>query len=213
MPSGCSSALLVVVAVQDGIHDLPAGGDHANLSFIFAVYEVGKGLGHQVEMLERFYELLIPFVIVVQEIIRLYDIPRHAGFGRRVEGLKQIEISIVIGKFFARIDIADSQLEIVSRGNTVGVVAMVDKAGVVPTKNIVAVLISVSIFINDIPEEGLHIEHILGMEYLIEGIESPGDGASRNELRGNDANPLFRADKLKFCGWMYHGVFDGFYML
>jgi hypothetical protein len=134
--------------------------------------------------------------MIVEQVIRHYTVAIAAGFWQCVKRLRDIKVTIVVSQFLARIDIPYCELKIVSCRDAVGTEAMVYKTCVIPAENVVALVIAVSVFIEEIPEERFHILDLLRSEDLIKGIEGPGDSALRDELGGYHSHTYFRAYEL-----------------
>ena len=64
---------------------------------------------------------------------------------------------------------------------------MVEVAAVVPAEDVAAAGVDVGVFFEGGLGVGREAGDLLGVELLVEGVEGPDDGASRNEAGGENA--------------------------
>ncbi len=133
--------------MQNGIHLLLTLGDLVNFFTKGLAKKMNERLFNFPEILHGHQKLAVPVVMITHRIVRVYGFSPDAFFGLGFKGFFYIQVTIVVSKFFAGINITDSNFKFISGGEAIGIGAMVYKTRIVPAENVVAFGVSVSIFI------------------------------------------------------------------
>ena len=175
------------VGVGEGGFDVGAVGE-----------DVPQGLGDGGDQEKGFAGAGVPAVAVAGEVVGLDGAAAVGGVAEAGEGDEGIEGAVVVGELFAGGDVADGEFEVVAEAEAVGGAGVVEVAAVVPAEDVASAGVDVGVFVQRRLGVGREAGDLLGVEFLIEGIEGPDDGASRNGPGGEDAPADVIIDETQF---------------
>lgn len=129
----------------------------------------------------------VPTVAETSEVVGLHGLAAIDGAAEAGEGDERIERAVIVREFLAGGDVADGEFEVVTEAQAIGVAGVVEVAAVIPAEDVTATGVDVGVFVEGGLRVGRESGDLLGVELLVEGVEGPDDGASRNESGGEDA--------------------------
>jgi hypothetical protein len=173
--------------IGEGGLDVGAVGEH-----------VPEGLLDGGNKEERFAGAGVPAVAVAGKVVGLNGAAAIGGVAEAGEGGERVKRAVVVGKLLAGGDVADGDFEVVAEAQAVGAAGVVKEASVIPAENVAAAGVDVGVFVEGGLGVGREAGDLLGIELLVEGVEGPDDGASRNGAGGENAPADVVANETQF---------------
>jgi hypothetical protein len=145
-------------------------------------------------------------MVISNQVVGIDYSAASTFFRYNFKGFFKIQISIVIGKLFAWMNIPDRNFKFICSSDAIGIRTVIDEPGVVPAKDVISQRISVSVRIQNLLVKRVHASNLLSGKNSIQFIERPGDGTLWNSFSGDNSISNFLADKLEFGMGMDHVV-------
>ena len=196
-----------MITIKDRVKLCFARHDIFHFLLQVAVKYVEQGLINLCDFREAVQEFLIPFRIVAEQVVRVNDMSVAARLGHNFERFFQVQVSVIIRQFFTCGDVADGNLELVRRGETVGLRTVVYESRIVPTEDIMAFGIPVGILIQDLLVQVVHPPNFRRGELAVQFVEYPCNGSLGYRFQRYDSVAYLFVDKAEFRIWMDHGGF------
>ncbi len=199
----------VIEIGQDGFQLFLAADDILYLAPKPFVKNGPQGLLQLGDVAEHLFDLTVPDLVVFQKVVGVHHFSAGALVGCP-KGHGNVQVAIVVRELLPGLDVADGNLKIVGRGEAIGVETVVHVAPVVPTEDVVALVVPKGVGVQNVLVDGGHALQFQRGKLAVQFVEHPGNGPCGNEFGGDDAVANFVADKAQFCIGMDHFIRNEF---
>jgi len=158
-------------------------GQHV-ADFIFFPHQFPKRLGNTFDIGKRGSNQVVPKSGVTYRVVRKYLATAVRCTAKTGKRFFQIESAVIVGNFFAGLNVAYGDFEIVTGTKADCRAGVIDESTVVPAENAIAAAVQIGVLESlSLHDVGHGMQH-LRRNNLIEHITDPGDGALRNQSGG-----------------------------
>jgi hypothetical protein len=171
---------------------------------IFGPDEGPQRLLHFSDQGKGFANKRAPVLSLRENIVRLHYSPAIILAAMAGKRAADVESRVIVSNFLARGYVADGDLEIKPRIQTVRIAGMVDKARVIPTEDQVSVAVHERILVEQPLENRREKSGLRRRKQLIQLVSNPGNGSTRNELPRHNSITDNVVYVLQFNVWMDH---------